>query len=143
MDKPIEKHITTYLKSQSRNKVVLFKENIFDFKPINVGYILSQALYNLKGEDKLPMLVSRELNKILNASITDHSNYGRMLAISNLGILLEPNLKQDINNLFEKYSNNNVLFVQWEGELDSDNLYFLTKEKGIIINIKNLSHIAI
>lgn len=68
MDKPIEKQITTYLKSQLRNKVLLFKGNIFGFKPINIGRILSQALYNLKDEDKLPMLVSREFNKIFAIS---------------------------------------------------------------------------
>jgi hypothetical protein len=57
--------------------------------------------------------------------------------------LFEPELKVDFNNLLEKYSNTNALFVKWEGVIDNENLYFLSKEKGIKININKLSHIAI
>jgi hypothetical protein len=66
-----------------------------------------------------------------------------MLAISNIGILLEPELKQDFNRFLEKHSNSNILFVKWDGEFDQENLYFLSKENGFKIDIKNLSHIAL
>ena len=66
-----------------------------------------------------------------------------MKALSNIGILIEPELKQDLTRLMEKHSNGNVLFIKWDGEIDQDNLYFLSKEKGIKINIKNLSQILI
>lgn len=89
------------------------------------------------------MKVTSELDKILNDSLINHSNYGRMIAISNIGILLEPNLKQDLRVILEKYSNNNTLFVKWDGEIEGDYLYFLSKEKGIKISIHELSHIAI
>lgn len=143
MDKLTETQLLSYLKSQSRNKIVLYSDMPMDFDAIDLGCILAQAVFNWKDESKLPMKVSAELDVILNAAIVDHSKYGKMLAIANLGILLEPGLKQDINRLFEKYSNNNVLFVKWEGETDNENLYFLSKENGIKININNLSHIAI
>jgi len=143
MDKLTETQLLAYLKSQSRNKIVLYSDTPMDFNVIDVGSVLAQAIYNLKDESKLPMRVTAELDVILNEAITDHKSYGRMLAIANLGILLESDLKQDINRLFEKYSNNNVLFVKWEGETDNENLYFLSKENGIKININNLSHIAI
>lgn len=143
MDNPIEKKISNYLKLQSKNKIVFYKDYSFDFNAIDIGRLLSQAIYNLKDETKLPMRVSDELDKILKASITYHCSYGSMLAISNIGIVLEPELKQDLNMLLTKYSNNNVIFVQWEGEIENDNLYFLSKEKGIRINIINLSHIIL
>jgi hypothetical protein len=143
MDKLISNQISAYLKTQSRNKIVFYRDGIIDITAIDLGRLLSQAIYNLKDESKLPMRVSNELDKILNASFTDHSSYGRMLAISNIGIVLEHDLKQDFNMLLAKYSNNNVLFVQWDGEIENDNLYFLSKGKGIKINIKNLSHIII
>jgi hypothetical protein len=89
------------------------------------------------------MKVSLELENMLNTATIDHEIYGRLLTISNLGILFEPELKVDFNNLLEKYSNTNTLFVKWEGAIDNENLYFLSKEKGIKININKLSHIAI
>jgi len=141
MDKSIE--ILSFLKTQSRNKVVFYKDNIIDIIAIDLGTELSQILFNLNDLTKLPMKVSLELENMLNTATIDHEIYGRTLAISNLGILFEPELKVDFNNLLEKYSNTNVLFVKWEGAIDNENLYFLSKEKGIKININKLSHIAI
>jgi hypothetical protein len=69
--------------------------------------------------------------------------FGRYLSIENIGVLFEPELKLDFASLLDSYSQNNVLFVKWEGEIDAENIYFLTKEKGIKKNIKNLSHIVI
>lgn len=143
MNNPIANQISVYINSQSRNKIVFYKEDISEITPIDLGRLLAQSIYNMKDESKLPMRVSFELDEILNAANTEHLNYGRILAISNIGIILEPELKQDFNSLLEKYSKNNVLFVQWDGELDQEYLYFLSKENGIKINIKNLSHIAI
>ena len=141
MDKSIE--ILSFLKTQSRNKIVFYKDSIIDITAIDLGAELSQALFNLNDLTKLPMKVSLELENMLNTATIDHEIYGRTLAISNLGILFEPELKVDFNNLLEKYSNTNTLFVKWEGAIDNENLYFLSKEKGIKININKLSHIAI
>ena len=141
MDKSIE--ILSFLKTQSRNKVVFYKDSIDAIPAINIGTELSQILFNLNDLTKLPMKVSLELENMLNTATIDHEIYGRLLAISNLGILFEPELKVDFNNLLEKYSNTNTLFVKWEGSIDNENLYFLSKEKGIKININKLSHIAI
>lgn len=141
MDKSIE--ILSFLKTQSRNKIVFYRNSINDIPEIDLGTELSQVLFNLNDLTKLPMKVSLELENMLNTATIDHEIYGRTLAISNLGILFEPELKVDFNNLLEKYSNSNVLFVKWEGAIDNENLYFLSKEKGIKININKLSHIAI
>ena len=141
MDKSIE--ILSFLKTQSRNKIVFYRNSINDIPEIDLGTELSQVLFNLNDLTKLPMKVSLELENMLNTATIDHEIYGRTLAISNLGILFEPELKVDFNNLLEKYSNTNTLFVKWEGAIDNENLYFLSKEKGIKININKLSHIAI
>jgi hypothetical protein len=89
------------------------------------------------------MSVLSELDDILNAAISQHDVFGRYLSIENIGVLSEPELKLDFANLFDRYSQNNVLFVKWEDDIDTYNVYVLTKESGIKINIKNLSHIVI
>lgn len=143
MSKPIFDKISDYTRSQSRNKIVIHRERIADIEPVNIGQSLSEAIFNFKETGKLPMRVSIELDNILHTSISQHDLFGKCLSIANLGILFEPELKIDFSRLLDKYSQNNVLFVQWDGEINSGILFFLSREHGVKINIRNLSHIVI
>ena len=140
---PIIDLMKDYIKSPSRNKIVFHSDVISDIVPVNLGLRLSETIYNFNEIDKIPMRISKELDIILNTYATQHDVYGRYLAIENLGILFESELKLDFTRMLDSYSQNSVLFVKWDGEIDADNIYFLTKENGIKIYIKNLSHIAI
>jgi hypothetical protein len=143
MNSPIVNTVADYIKSQSRNKVVFHSQHISDLESVNIGQRISESIYNFKEPGRIAMRVSSELNDILNTSISHHEVFGRYLSIENLGILFEPELKIDFARLLNSFSQNNVLFVKWDGEIDADNIYFQTKENGIKINIKNLSLIAI
>lgn len=143
MDITKEERLLKYIYSQSRNKIVFYSKEMLDVKPIDIGKQLAQRIYNFKDDSNLPIKVTSEIDEIINDSEIHHTVYGRVKALSNLGILIEPQLKQDLTRLMEKHSNGNVLFIKWDGEIDQDNLYFLSKEKGIKINVKNLSHIVI
>jgi hypothetical protein len=143
MNKPISRNIEDYIKSQTRNKIIFHSQDISGILPVNIGLRISESIYNFKEPGRISMRVSSELNDFLNASITHHEVFGRYLSIENLGILFEIELKIDFVRLLESFSQNNVLFVKWDGEIDTENIYFLSKENGIKINIKNLSHIAI
>ncbi len=143
MDKSIINKIDAFLLSQSRNKIVFYKDYPFDFTPIDLGFLLSQSIYSFDIDNKLSMKFLVELDNILCKSIINHNNFGKIIAIKNIGFLLEPDLKQDLRTILEKYSNNNSLFVKWNGEIENGNLYFLSKENGIKININELSHIIV
>lgn len=142
MDNSKFQKISDFSKSQARNKIVFCREKIKEVFPVDLGYMLSESIFNLE-PGKLPMQVTLEIDKILQNSIVEHDRFGNILAIANLGILFEPELKINFNHLLDNYSQNNVLFIKWEGEIDDENLYFLTKEHGIKIRIKNLSHITL
>jgi hypothetical protein len=143
MSKPINQPITDYIKSQSRNKIIFYSQDISALQSVNVGLRISESIYNLNEQGRIAMRVLSELDGILNAAISQHDVFGRYLSIENIGVLFEPELKLNFASLLDSYSQNNVLFVKWEGEIDAENIYFLTKEKGIKKNIKNLSHIVI
>jgi hypothetical protein len=143
MSKPINQAIAYYIKSQSRNKIIFYSQDISALQSVNVGLRISESIYNLNEPGRIAMRVLSELDGILNAASYQHDVFGRYLSIENIGVLFEPELKLDFANLLDNYSQNNVLFVKWEGEIDAENIYFLTKENGIKINIKNLSHIVI
>jgi hypothetical protein len=132
-----------YIQSQSRNKIVFFKNDIPNIKPLDVGSNLAMEIKPLLAESKVGMKSKFIIDELFSKSIEENELYGKYLALSNLGILFEPELKIDFANMLSRYSSTNTLFVQWEGEKDNETLYFLTKEKGQKINIKNLSHIVI
>lgn len=143
MNQPIINTIADYIQSQSRNKIIFHSQNLSELESVNIGLRISESIYNLKESGRIAMKVSSELDRILNSAISNHDLFGDFLSIDNLGILFEPELKIDFNRLLDRYSQNNVLFVKWDGDMDAESIYFLTKENGIKINIKNLSYIVL
>lgn len=140
----IENHrLLNYIKSQSRNKIVLYKHEIPGIQPLDVGKKLSHEIKSFASDAKVGMKSLFIINELFTSSILDDLNYGKYLAIQNIGILLEPEMKADFAHILDKYSSSNILFVKWEGEIENGILYFLSKEKGQQINIENLSHIVI
>ena len=137
------KNIQKYLSFQSRNKLVIQKHNLDIVETINVGSLGAEAISNFLDDKKLSLKVTNIIEENFEVSKVKHQDLGRILAIKNLGILFEPELKIDFLSLIDKYSRTNALFIQWEGEIENNTLYFLSKQKGQKINIKNLSHIAI
>lgn len=136
-------NITNYLQYQSRNKIIFYTHNIQGITPLNVGFGLSQKLKSLLNDTKIGMKAHFIIDELFSYSIIEDGSLGKYLALQNLGILFEPELKTDFIQILDKYSSSNTLFVKWDGEIEDGILYFLTKEKGQKIDIKNLSHIVI
>jgi hypothetical protein len=143
MDEPQIAKLLQYIESQSRNKVVFHTDTIPGLGTTDLWVKLGEALYNFEGGKNFSMVASTKLSGLLNDAIASHSVFGRYLAICNLGILFEPELKLSFAQLLAAHSQNNVLFVEWQGEIDADHLYFLSKTKGVRTSIKNLSYITV
>tara|TARA_B100000242_G_C42995070_1_gene462063 strand:- start:478 stop:894 length:417 start_codon:yes stop_codon:yes gene_type:complete len=135
--------VDNYIKSQSRNKIVFYKQDFLAIESIDVGKKLSHKIMSIASDTKIGMKSLIIMDELFTSSFSNNSEYGKYLAIHNLGILFEPELKTDFVQLLDKYSSSNTLFVKWEGEIEDGTLYYLTKERGQKINIKNLSHIII
>jgi mRNA-degrading endonuclease HigB of HigAB toxin-antitoxin module len=135
--------IKNYTSSYSKNKIIIHKELLDEIPSIDIGLLLSNELINQNSDRLIPMHVYFELEKILSNNIKQHNEYGKCLYLKNFGILLEPQLKLNLIKILENFSNNNTLFIHWEGHIENNILYFLTKENGLQINIKELSHIIV
>jgi hypothetical protein len=136
-------HILDYIQGYAKNKIVLHLTSFEGIKPLDVGVALSNKIVDYTKSSKLPLIADLTIEGIFNESTHVDEHYGKCLFISNIGILMEPELKLDLVKILEKHSKNHPLFVQWDGEIEGSCLYFLTREKGIKININELSHIAI
>jgi len=135
--------ILDYINTKSRNKIVFYNHEIPNLPVTNIGHELSNSIANLSTEKHFALKAQSILDKLLTNSITKHDYFGNIISICNLGILFEPELKINFNTLIDKHSKNVCLLIKWDGEIKNNKLYFLTKENGIEINIKNLSHIII
>ncbi len=136
-------NILTYLQGSSRNKLIISFEEIPGIHYLNIGEVLSEFLNSRNVVSWNPLKIKDDLHKILAESIEQNSEFGKILSIKNVGILLEGELQIDFTHFLEQYSLHTPLFLIWNGEYDENTLYFLSKEKGKKISIKNLSFIII
>lgn len=116
--------IKDFIGQNTRNKIVICREVIGGLHFINVGYdlslLLSKNSYNY--EETVSVIFDKTL---YNETI------GNYLALTNIAILIEPELKVNIHNILDAYSRNQCLIVQAEAEL---------LEK---IDLQGLSHLTI
>jgi hypothetical protein len=139
----LKNKIETYLGTNPRNKIIIHQNPLLDITSLNLGCSLSKSISHFKSKKRLPLQIISTLQKELNKSITFYPNYGQTLAITNIGILFEPELKININTLFDEFSKNNALFVEWKGSIENTTLFFLNNTDRIKINLNTLSHIIL
>lgn len=137
------KIIQSYLNSTGRNKIIFFRDDIPGIVPIDLGNKVANSISKIVNDKRLSFKAKLIIEDVLSSSLVEHGTYGKFIAISNIGILFEPDLKIDIINLFDSYSSGTPLFIKWEGEIDTGNLFFLSKQNGIKVEFKNISHITI
>ena len=136
-------NILTYLRGSSRNKLIISHEEIPGIHYLNIGEDISDFLNSRNADSWHPLKINDKLHKILSESLEQNSEFGEILSIKNVGILLEGELQIDFLHFLEQYSLQTPLFLLWNGDSDENTLYFLSKEKGKKISIKNLSFIKL
>lgn len=130
------------MNSPSRNKIIIHREPIAELKSLNVGKELAARLEGLIGDRNISFKAKQEMENLLKSAIYEDSELGKVLSLTNLGILFEPEMKIDFKYILNKFSTDNLLFIEWKGEVEQNKLYLLTKE-GIEIKLDNLSYIAL
>lgn len=128
--------IAKYVKQNTRNKIVFCNGDIDGISFVNVGLILSQLLTDDESfVNGYQLLCNRILNQHLYNSII-----GDYIAIENIGILFEPELKLDLHNILESFSNNQCLIIKSDAEINNENLYFLSSGDTATISLSGLSY---
>jgi len=135
--------VLDFLSKNPRNKLIIVSRELGDIKFINLDNELSSQLNGIKIISRFSLKAKDLINDFLNNNTKINDRIGRHLAISGIGILLEKELKLDFPSFLDQYSQNQTLFLKWDGEITDNNLYFLTKQNGLEIDISNLSHIVI
>lgn len=130
-----------FLNTNPRNKLIFCANEIPGYNYIDLGYMLSVSICNRNLN--IPIAAYDSLIKIVEANISVDSRYGKYIAISNIGILFEPQLEFNIRHILDSLSRNNILIICTEGEVDNSDMYFLSKIKGENIDISGLSYLKL
>ena len=115
----LKQEVVTYVKQDLRNKNVFSKQCIEGLQYLNVGLTLATMLR----DNSLPSLAIQQL---FSDAVKADQNIGRYLAVSNIDILFEPDLKLDVGNLFDSYSKNQCLVIQADSENVLSNITHLS-----------------
>lgn len=115
----LKQEVATYVKQDLRNKIVFSKQCIEALQYLNVGLTLAKMLR----DNSLPSLAIQQL---FSDAVKADQNIGRYLAIFNIDILFEPDLKLDVGNLFDSYSKNQCLIIQADSENVLSNITHLS-----------------
>ena len=138
------KSINSFLKKSPRNRlIILSQEKPDELSSVDIGLELSKAIEKQITHKQISMVVFDVLETIMQNCEKTHPEIGKYTAISNLGILFEKALKFDFIHFLDAHSKNQTLLIYWEGEVDKNKLYFLSKNKGLQFDITNISHITL
>lgn len=139
-----ENMITAYLQSYPRYRLAVCKDTDNNSPWLNMGEALSYCLSsnsNIRKQEDLEFVVQELLSELIKSHIQNHPQWGEVLYVSNLGILFEPELGLDINNLIEKHTKTALWIINWDGETDCNTLYLNTKDSKYKIDLSQINHI--
>lgn len=136
--------ILSFLNTYPRNKLIILSSyHEHDFVFTDIGYELSKAIADHLSHKQIGLFSFDALERIVQDNVKIHPLIGSYIAIKNLGIFFEKELKINILSFLNAYSQNHTLIVQWPGETEPSKLYFLSKNAGKIIHLKDISHIIV
>ena len=133
----LNKHIIEFLDTEPKNKIVFCNQSE---GAIDLGDELSNRIKPHLKHKRLSMKTKDLIDELVQSNIKTSAEIGKYIAIKNLGILFEPELKINFEHFLKTYSSDNTLIIDWPGEISSNHLYFLSKEKGLKADLKNLTY---
>jgi hypothetical protein len=105
-------------------------------KSINVGKTLAFFIDNLEDSSYLNIDVFDYFKNILDEQKAKINNIGNeVVAVYNLGILLEPSIELKATQLLKNFSKAAALIIIWENQSDiPDRLHWLTQHNNIFLD---------
>ena len=137
MTVPVDKvqDILEYIGQNTRNRIVFSNTVVDGLDFINVGRYVATELS--KANNPLDIIAN------LLSELQFNPQIGNYIAIDNIGILFEPELKLDVKSILDSYSKNQTLIVRSDAVIADGKFYFLSPEDNISVSLDGLSFITI
>ena len=108
--------LITYAHSNLRHHLVVLNSEVEGLHYVNIGKVLAAALCDHADDEDLSMLAANSIADIIKSSISTHEQLGKYIALTNLPILFEPELKFDVPALLDSWSKQMLLIVNLNNE---------------------------
>ncbi|MDE5924778.1 MAG: hypothetical protein K2G75_05580 [Muribaculaceae bacterium] len=103
-----------------------------------MGFELANLIQNDLNSPHLPLIAEDCFNSLLRQSILHDEIIGDYVAITNWGILFEPNLKFNLLSLFDSFSKSHTLILVDCGQAEYDTFHLVDKRFNTALPIGNL-----
>lgn len=134
--------IHTFLSEFPRNRIVLSNHGLNGFEYFDVGYELANHLRS-SGITDVSYDMINDFETLIGQSVIKSETFGEVLAIQNLGFLMEKKLNFNLRSFLDRMSQTRLVVVKWDGEIDGNSLYLLTKGSGLKIDLNGLNYLLI
>lgn len=134
-------NLKQYLNDDSRHKLLFATGEIYGVEFVDVGKELSLAICKHIGNKNVSLITEGELEIIIERNTKNDSDSGDYIAISNIGILFEPELKLNVPSKFENWAKTRCLIVKKEGTIENGTFKLAgTAERKYTIELKGISY---
>lgn len=141
MDQRIE--ISQYIAHTTRNRIVFCGEEISGLTYINVGRELSEALaHENLTSSMISYAADDALSDLLSKRFFDEV-IGSYLALTNIGILFEPELGFNLRKMLESESINRTLIICSWGEVNNNRYFFNSEGDGVSVDLTGLPNLVL
>jgi hypothetical protein len=111
-----------------------------DVESVDTGAYLADALHAKVQKSNLNMYASDAIRKMIRQHTHEHPEYGRYVALSNIGILFEPALAFNLETIIEQTSKDELLIIQAKGCVANECFFFLSQQDSFSFSLKNLTY---
>lgn len=135
--------IAKYFTQTTRNRLIFCREEVSGLTFINVGKELSEMLAHEDQNSPMVSYVADDaFSEILSQKYCDNE-IGHYLALTNIGILFEPELGFNIRKTIESESRNRTLIICSLGEIKNNHYYFYSEGDGVSIDLTGLPYLVV
>ena len=132
--------INDFINLNPKYKLVFTKNEPSEFIFTDLGFEMATRL---EGQPLPSVVASETFESVATKGMQVHPEYGKYLAIKNIGILFEPSLRLNVRLLFESISHDTLLVVCSDGIVENDTFLFIKPTDGFGISLSGLSFLVI
>lgn len=122
-----------FISTAGRNRIVFCREPVNGLKFINVGYELAQSIM-----DNGKRHIDDAVNSVLGTTFLD-DRIGNYIALKNIAILFEPELRLNLFNIFDRLSKNQTLFICSDGKIIEGKFHLIDASSPYCVDLTGLA----
>ena len=123
----MRERIAHFLKYQPRNKLVFTPQLNTCLQSVDVGYELSGLIHEDLDSPQLPLIAEDKFQSLISNSTQTDNIIGDYVALTNWGLLFEPELKFNLLSLLDSYSKSRTVILVNCGEADNENFFLVNR----------------